>query len=289
MAPRRFDARVMRLCQNLPAALACRSTPCPFLSVVQGVAALAILFGGGVACGAHERSTVSGPRSIERKCGAAHGAHITPRWLQTKDGQRLYAAEGGRGTRGIVLAPESPPGDVCGWLPYMATLERSGFRVLAFDFRGTGDSPTPATPGAQNAYGRDFAAAIAHLRREGATTVVVIGASLGGARALAYGAHLDADGIISLSGEALLPEYHVNALRSMPSLRTPLLIVGSRHDTYLPVPSALRLLRRAGSQDKQSAFFPGSWHGWDIVENAPYAKKAQAVVLTWIRTHTPPP
>jgi pimeloyl-ACP methyl ester carboxylesterase len=253
---------------------------------LRGVATLAIVLVAGAACGSHARDAVPAPRSIELKCGDAHGAHVSPRWLGTEDGERVYAAEGGRGRRGIVLAPESPPGDVCGWLPYIATLERARLHVLAFDFRGTGDSPAPATPGAQSAYGRDFAAAIARLRADGATSVVVIGASLGGARALTYGAGLDADAIVSVSGEAMLPEFDVNALRSMPSLRKPLLIVGSRQDAYLPIPTALQLLRRAGSQDKQTAFFPGGWHGWDIVENAPYAKTAQAVILRWIRAHT---
>ncbi len=220
-----------------------------------------------------------------RKCGATQGAHIAPLWLHTTDGQRLYAVSGGGGNVGVVLAPESPPGDVCGWLPYLASLEGAGLRVIAFDFRGTGDSPTPVKAADQSAYDRDFAAAISSLRADGSTKVVVIGASLGGARALTYGSRLDGDAIVSLSGEATLPEYNINALSVMPRLRVPLLIVGSRHDAYLPVAAALQLLRRAGSKEKAVAFFPGSWHGWELVEDAPYAARARAVILRWIRTH----
>lgn len=223
-----------------------------------------------------------------RKCGGTHGAHVTPLWLDTTDGQRLYAVKGGGGDVGVVLAPESPPGDVCGWLSYLATLEDAGLRVIAFDFRGTGDSSPPATTAERSAYDRDFTAAIRRVRADGSTEVVVIGASLGGARALTYGPRLDADAIVSLSGEATLPEYDINALRVMPRLRVPLLIVGSRHDPYLPVAAALQLLRRAGSKYKETAFFPGAWHGWELVEDAPYAARARAVILHWIRRHTRP-
>jgi alpha-beta hydrolase superfamily lysophospholipase len=197
----------------------------------------------------------------------------------------LYGATGGGGDVGVVLAPESPPANVCGWLRYVATLEHAGLRVIAFDFRGTGDSPRPLGTAAQSAYDHDFAAAIARLRSGGATKVVVIGASLGGARALTYGPTLDADAIVSLSGEATLPEYDINAIPLVPHLRVPLLIVGTRHDPYLPVSSALQLLRRAGSKDKQTAFFPGSWHGWEIVLDAPYAARARALILHWIHAH----
>ncbi len=253
-------------------------------------AVLAIALVAVTACGAggsrRDDSTEVRPESVVSKCGGTRGAHVAPLWLHTSDGQRLYAVSGGGGDVGVVLAPESPPGDVCGWLSYLATLEATGLRVIAFDFRGTGDSPTPVTTAEQSAYDRDFAAAIGRLRADGSTKVVVIGASLGGARALVYGSRLDADAIVSLSGEASLPEYGINALPVVPRLRVPLLIVGSRHDAYLPVAAALQLLRRAGSKDKATVFFPGNWHGWELVEDAPYAARARAAILRWIRTHT---
>ena len=214
-------------------------------------AVLAIALAAATSCGAdrstRDHSTEVAPESVVTKCGGTHGAHVTPLWLHTTDGQRLYAVRGGGGDVGVVLAPESPPGDVCGWLSYLTTLEVAGLRVIAFDFRGTGDSPTPSATSKQSAYDRDFVAAIGRLRADGSTEIVVIGASLGGARALTYGPRLDADAIVSLSGEATLPGYGINALPVVPRLRVPLLIVGSRHDAYLPVAAALQLLRRAGS------------------------------------------
>jgi len=84
--------------------------------------------------------TVAPPPPIVTRCGDTRGSNVEPLWLRARDGQRLYAIRGGSGTTDVVLVPESPPGDVCGWLPYMATLEPAGFCVLALDYHGSGDS-----------------------------------------------------------------------------------------------------------------------------------------------------
>lgn len=237
------------------------------------------------ACGAHSRGVRADPPlpSLEAICGDAQGTRMHPIWLHTSDAQRLYAIRGGIGATGVVLVPESPPGDVCGWLPYAATLERDGIRVVVFDYRGTGDSPVQRGR-SPFAYGRDLAAAVAQLRTDGAKRVAVVGASFGGAVAMTYASGIDA--VVSLSGETALPQYHLAPLNSVSHLHAPLLILGSRHDTYLPVAGARTLLRRAGSSAKRLVMYPGSWHGWQIVEEAPYARRAKAVVLAWIRSKT---
>ena len=222
------------------------------------------------------------PRSLVQKCGDTSGVTARAFWLETGDRVRLYAVEAGRGPVGVVLAHESPA-DLCGWLPYMAVLRSSGLRVLAFDFRGYGDSQRPPSTSKYLAYAQDFRAAIARLRADGARKVFLMGASFGGAAALTYAPGLPLAGVISLSGEAQLAGADLDALAAVPRLRAPLLIVGSRDDRYLPVPDALRLLHRAGSRDKRTAFYPGAFHGWDLVEDAPYAARVRALVLEWIR------
>jgi len=220
------------------------------------------------------------PRTLEQKCGDTSGIAARPFWLETDDGVRLYAVETGTGPVGVVLAHESPA-DLCGWLPYMAALRDAGLRVLAFDFRGYGDSQRPSPTGKYLAYGHDFRAAIGRLRADGARKVFLIGASFGGAASLTYAPDLPLAGVVSLSGETQVAG--ADALAAVSRLRAPLLIVGSRDDRYLSVPDALRLLRRAGSHDKRTAFYPGAFHGWDLVEDAPYAARVRKLVLAWIR------
>jgi len=222
------------------------------------------------------------PRSLPQKCGDTSGVTARPFWLETGDRVRLYAVEAGRGPTGVVLAHESPA-DLCGWLPYIAALRGSGVRVLAFDFRGYGDSQRPPLTLKYLAYGQDLNAAIARLRADGARKVFLMGASFGGAAALTYAPDLPLAGVISLSGEAQIAGADLDALAAVPRLRAPLLIVGSRDDRYLPVRDALRLLRHAGSRDKRTALYPGAFHGWELIEDAPYAARVRALVLAWIR------
>ena len=226
---------------------------------------------------------VPAPRPLAAKCGNTFGVAAAPFWLRATDGVRLYAVEQGGGDVGIVLAHESPA-DLCGWLPYVATLTTDA-RVLAFDFRGFGDSQRPASTRDFLAYGRDLRAAVARLHAEGAKKVFLIGASFGGAAALTYAPGLPLSGVVSLSGETHIPGTGLNGLAAVPKLRAPLLIVGSRHDRYLSVADAHLLDRRAGSRDKRVALYPGGFHGWDLVEDAPYAGKVRALVLAWLRAH----
>jgi pimeloyl-ACP methyl ester carboxylesterase len=224
------------------------------------------------------------PRTLAQKCGDTAGVAAKPFWLETADRVRLYAVEVGSGPVGVLLAHESPA-DLCGWLPYTATLERAGLRVLAFDFRGFGDSQRPAAIRKSLAYSGDLRAALARLHADGARKVFLVGASFGGAAALAFGPALPVAGVVSLSGETQIAGAHLDALAAVPKLKAPLLIVGSRDDRYLSVHDALLLLRRAGSHDKRTALYPGAFHGWQLVEDAPYAARARALVLAWIRAH----
>jgi alpha-beta hydrolase superfamily lysophospholipase len=226
----------------------------------------------------------SNPPTLAAECGDTPGLTAQPLWVTASDGTQLYAIEAGSGSTAVVLAHESPA-DLCGWAPYIPSLTAAGLRVLAFDFRGFGSSALPAGK-PDRAYDRDLAAVVAKARADGAEHVFLMGASYGGAVGLTYAPALKLDGVISLSGETYLPSSTANALRSAPRLRVPLLIVGSRHDRYLPVRDAVTLLRRAGSRDKRTAFYPGGWHGWAIVENAPYAAKARALILAWIRARS---
>ena len=68
------------------------------------------------------------------------------------------------------------------WRDQALTLAKSGFLVLAIDFRGYGQSRTGARTlqTVEDARSLDVLAAIDYLRRTGAITVSIVGASMGG-------------------------------------------------------------------------------------------------------------
>jgi pimeloyl-ACP methyl ester carboxylesterase len=101
----------------------------------------------------------------------------------TEDGGVISANLYGAGDRGVVLAhggrftKES-------WKPQAERLASAGFRVLAFDFRGFGESHGPGEKDFGNApFQLDVLAAVRYLRTTGAKSVSVVGGSFGGAAA----------------------------------------------------------------------------------------------------------
>ena len=101
----------------------------------------------------------------------------------TADRGQVWADLYGTANRAVVLAHGSRF-DKASWAKQAEVLLESGFRVLAIDFRGYGKSrgPDPASPGAGDKY-QDILAAVTYLRQNGAKTVSVMGASMGGGAA----------------------------------------------------------------------------------------------------------
>jgi alpha/beta superfamily hydrolase len=113
------------------------------------------------------------------KCAEGQQAVSFP----TEDGGMIFADLYGSGERGVVLAhggqflKES-------WAPQAKELEKAGFRVLAFDFRGFGKSHGPGDKDMYSAPMQlDVLAAVRYLKAAGAKSVSVIGGSFGGAAA----------------------------------------------------------------------------------------------------------
>jgi len=100
----------------------------------------------------------------------------------TSDGGIVYADVYGAGERGVVLAhggrftKES-------WAAQAPVLAAAGFRVVAIDFRGRGQSRGGTQEGAENDVFYDVLAAVRYLRSTGARSVSVVGASFGGGAA----------------------------------------------------------------------------------------------------------
>jgi pimeloyl-ACP methyl ester carboxylesterase len=114
--------------------------------------------------------------------GGSQTASETPEQVSfpTQDGGLIYANLYGKGDRGVVLAhggrftKES-------WEKQAQVLVKTGFRVLAIDFRGRGKSRGgPRTNPNDNGERFDVLAAVRYLRQSGAKTVSVVGASFGG-------------------------------------------------------------------------------------------------------------
>src|SRR6266542_1217964 len=97
---------------------------------------------------------------------------------------------------------------------------------------------------------------------------------------------LRVDGQISLSGTRLWQGYGINYPAGVARIRDPFLYVGTRHDWRAPLKEALRIFHRVGARDKRTALYPGSNHGWDIIERSRFARQARTLVLQWIASRS---
>lgn len=101
----------------------------------------------------------------------------------TEDGGLVYADLYGKGSRGVVLA-HGGRFNKESWKKQAEELAAAGFRVLAIDFRGYGQSRGPGQADPLSApLHLDVLAAVRYLRKMGATSVSVVGGSMGGGAA----------------------------------------------------------------------------------------------------------
>jgi dienelactone hydrolase len=227
-------------------------------------------------------STGESPPTLTEACGA-NELQAQSFWLTTYDRVRLYAIEAGSGPKTVVLA-HGGRSNLCETLSFAGKLVANGYRIVAFDFRGSGNSQSPSRNSL--ALGRDLAAAVVHARRAGAERVFLIGSSMGGAAIVQNTSSLRVDGRISLSGARLWAGFGVNYPKGSPHIRAPFLYIGTRNDRRAPLKEALGIFRRIGARDKHTAFYPGSDHGWQIVENTRFGAQRLALVLRWMEARS---
>ena len=101
----------------------------------------------------------------------------------TADGGVVSADSYGAGEHGVVLA-HGGRFNKGSWEKQAQALTAAGFRVLAIDFRGYGQSRGPGDADPMSApLHLDVLAAVRYLRKSGAKTVSVVGGSMGGGAA----------------------------------------------------------------------------------------------------------
>ena len=124
----------------------------------------------------------------------------------TEDGGIVYADVYGTGDRGVVLA-HGGRFNKESWATQAHALATAGFRVVAIDFRGRGQSRGgPQSMSRDDGVHFDVLAAVGYLHQTGASSVSVVGASFGGgatARAAAEAPRGAIDRIVLLAHSAI--------------------------------------------------------------------------------------
>jgi esterase/lipase len=132
-------------------------------------------------------------------------------------------------------------------------LVQHGYAVLAYDFRGNGDSAGTADTSKNDI---DLRAAIAFMRQQGATKIVLLGSSMGGTATLKVAAHEQVAALATLSAPQDFGTPVSDA--EVKSISAPKLFINSQDDTYA---SDTQHMYDIASQPKELHLYSGGAHG----------------------------
>jgi pimeloyl-ACP methyl ester carboxylesterase len=245
--------------------------------IAVAAAALALL-----TVGAEAAQAAPKPLELKERCVSRAERRGIVRF-SAADRVRLIGVVFGRGPNAVVLAHQGGGAagpTLCSWVPYARSLARAGYRVLAFDHRGYGSSSKPSRADRLFRIDADVVAAVALLRKRGATRVVVGGASLGGAAVVGAAARIRpaVQGVFTLGAPQAFGS--VDALAAARTLQVPALFTAAVDDDPFD-DDARALFDACTSVDKRLEIFPGARHGSPTLRDP----QAKALVDSWIAAH----
>lgn len=179
--------------------------------------------------------------------------------FQTSDHLQLTGLLYGQGKTAIICSHELGASmDSWDLIGMPQRLAQRGYLVLAYDFRGYGDSAGQRDP-TQNA--NDLRAAIAFARQQGATQMVLLGSSMGGTATLKVATSEPLAAVITLSA----PQSFGVAVSDsdVQAISAPKLFVNSQDDAFASDTSHMYTI---ATTPKQMQLYPGDTHGLGIFE-----------------------
>ncbi len=191
------------------------------------------------------------------------GTHTTA--VPGPGGGELAARAAGSGSTAIVLAHGAGT-TMESWYEALDGLAAAGYRVIAFDARGVGDSDGDFS-GDPADRADDISAVVQHERERGADRVVVMGSSLGAQAALMVAARDDVAAVVGVS-PATVPD-------GLDAITAPGFFVASVGDRG-PAANARALGRRFG---RPARIVSGAVHGSDLFADHPEALRAVLAFL----------
>ena len=203
--------------------------------------------------------------------------------MTASDGQQIKGVVLGTGKTAVVLGHQGNR-NVCSWLDFAHALANKGFTALALDFRGYGGSILKQGATKQTASDLDVSAAVAEVRKRGATKVVVVGASLGAIGAVVAASQIDPpiQGIIHISGPKACCELDAGA--AVEKLTMPILFVVTKDDPEAA--DTQELFAATKTKQKKLVEYDGIEHGTDIFDG-PKGAELQAALFAFLSQYAP--
>ena len=132
-----------------------------------------------------------------------------------------------------------------------------GYEVLAYDFRGNGDSPGPQDIWSLDV---DLRAAVSFAHQQGASKIVLMGASMGGTTSLKVAAEEQVTAVISISGPQTFSFTVTDD--ELKAIQAPKLFIDSENDGSFITDT--QHMYAVATPPKEIHIYPGGAHGTDI-------------------------
>jgi dienelactone hydrolase len=257
-----------------------------FAAATPVMALVLVLLGG---CAGHRPPPDPGPVPTDRPgalclTGTERSGVVR---FRSPNGASLGGVVIGAGRTGVVLVQGST-GDLCVWMPYARRLAGLGYQVLAFDLNGLGSSgASPGNPGDAR-FDQDVMGAATLLRSRGASTVLLIGASLGGSAVLVAAAELSppATGVIDIAGGDPVSKLDTDAAARR--LRIPVLYLVGAGDNHVDQAHLRAVYAATVATDRRLDVIADSYaHGVNLLDPQmePQAPAARQIVEGFLAAH----
>ncbi len=200
-----------------------------------------------------------------------------PVHFTTQDHVQLAGVLYGNGGTTAIICSHEHPGSKAEWSNSAPWFAARGFMVLAYDFRGWGESG--GTFDASQA-DKDVFAAIAFVHSRGAKKVILLGASMGADISLIAASETQIAGVITLS-----PEYLFGLSNTqIQAISVPKLFINSVDDGYA---DDTRQMYQNAQPPKELHLYPGSAHGVAIF-STDNGQDLIARILAFANKYAPP-
>lgn len=187
----------------------------------------------------------------------------------------------GRGATGIVLA-HAEDADVCSWADEFHELVTHGYRALAFDSQGFGASQSRS----DTTFDDDVVAAAGALRADGASRIVLFGASMGGTFCLAAATRIQPPVTAVISSSAPTVYEGVDAADAVPRLTMPVLFVAASGDGLSSAAARSMYAAAKASRARRIKVSAGRQHGVLLVTPGGDAQ-VRAAVTAFLLSYAP--
>jgi alpha/beta superfamily hydrolase len=183
----------------------------------------------------------------------------------------------GAGTTAVVFSHMSD-GPRSEWRDLPEQLAARGYMTFAYDFRGRGTSGGEFSPPASP---DDLRAAVAFVREQGATSVCLVGASMGSMASAKVAAAERPACLVFVAGTTSWNGLEVTDAE-MAANDTPKLFISSDEDTYI---NETLHLYEAAAEPKEKHIYPGGAHGTNLFESQ--GEDFSNRIITFIENHAP--